>query len=94
MHEPTTLPSTPAATIPNIVRLPSLTLNPANSMIASLGIGMQALSSVIRTNTPPSPAESMKSVATLTIESRMEASMGVPAPACAATVCRTRLPAG
>ena len=61
------LPSTPAATIPNRVRSPFETLKPANSMIASLGIGMQALSSVISTKTPARPAQSMKSVAALTI---------------------------
>ena len=50
------MPSTPAATTPNSVSSPSETLKPANSMIASLGIGMQALSSVISTNTPAGPA--------------------------------------
>ena len=34
---------------------PSETLKPANSMVASLGIGMQALSSVISTKTPATP---------------------------------------
>ena len=35
-------------------------------MIASLGIGMQALSSVMSTNTPARPGESMTSVAAVT----------------------------
>ena len=63
------MPSTPAATIPNRVMSPSETLKPAKSMIASLGTGMQADSSSIRTKTPITPAEPMKSVATLTIGS-------------------------
>ena len=63
------MPRTPAATIPNSVMSPSDTLKPANSMIASLGTGMQALSSSIRTNTPIRPTESMKSVAASTIGS-------------------------
>ena len=45
------MPSTPAATTPNRVSSPSETLKPANSMIASLGTGMQADSSVISTKT-------------------------------------------
>ena len=65
------MPSTPAATIPNRVRSPSETLKPANSMIASLGTGMQAHSSSISTKTPSSPTASMKSVAALTIGSRI-----------------------
>ena len=40
-------------------------------MIASLGTGMQALSSIIRQKTPITPTESMKSVAALTIGSRI-----------------------
>ncbi len=74
MSEPTTLPATPAATMPNSVRSPVETLKPAKSMIASLGIGMQALSSVISTKTPARPAESMKSVAKFTTGLRMSAS--------------------
>ena len=50
---------------------PSETLNPANSMIASLGTGMQALSSSISRKTPITPTASMKSVAALTIGSRI-----------------------
>jgi hypothetical protein len=45
------------------------TLKPANSMIASLGTGMQADSSVISRNTATTPAEPMNSVATSTIGS-------------------------
>ena len=52
---------------------PSETLNPANSMIASLGTGMQALSSVISRKTPTVPTESMKSVAASTIGSVIDA---------------------
>src|SRR5215207_9109520 len=70
------LPSTPAATIPNRVRFPSETLNPANSMIASLGTGMHALSSAISRNTPGSPVASMTSVATSTIGLMMKSAIG------------------
>ena len=73
MREPTMFPSTPAATMPKRVMFPSDTLKPANSMIASLGIGMQALSSVMRTNTPASPIASMTLVAALTSGSKMSA---------------------
>ncbi len=38
------MPSTPAAVIPSSVMSPSATLKPANNIVASLGIGMQALS--------------------------------------------------
>src|SRR3954463_11728289 len=54
--------------------LPSETLKPAKSMIASLGIGMQALSAVISTNTPGSPRASMTLVAASTIGFKMSAS--------------------
>jgi len=78
------LPSTPAATIPNRVRSPFETLKPANSMIASLGTGMHADSSVIRRKTAGRPADPMKSVQTLMIGSRttseMLASMSMGAP--------------
>ena len=63
------MPSTPAATIPIRVSSPLETLKPANSMIASLGIGMQADSRVISRKTAASPAEPMNSVATSTIGS-------------------------
>ena len=48
---------------------PSETLKPANSMIASLGTGMQADSSAISRKTAATPAEPMNSVATSTIGS-------------------------
>src|SRR5690242_4104529 len=67
------LPSTPATTIPKRVIFPSETLNPAKSMIASLGIGMQALSSVIRMKTPAYPIASMTLVAAVTSGSKMSA---------------------
>ena len=63
------MPRTPAATTPNRVSSPLETLKPAKSMIASLGIGMQADSRVISTKTATTPAEPMNSVATLTIGS-------------------------
>src|SRR5215204_2858475 len=53
--------------MPNSVMLPSDTLNPAKSMIASLGTGMQALSSAISRKTPGSPRASMTLVAASTI---------------------------
>ena len=52
---------------------PVETLKPANSIVASLGTGMQALSSSMSMKTPTTPTESMKSVATLTIESMIDA---------------------
>ncbi len=45
-------PRTPAAVIPSRVRSPSSTLKPANSMVASLGIGMFALSTSISRKMP------------------------------------------
>ena len=57
---------------------PVETLKPANSIVASLGTGMQALSSSIRMKTPITPTESMKSVAALTIGSMMEAVEAAP----------------
>src|SRR3954468_3220063 len=81
MSEPTTLPATPAATTPNRVMSPWDTLKPAKSMMASLGIGMQALSRVISTKTPARPAESMKSVAKFTTGSRMSPRMSMGAAA-------------
>ena len=64
------MPSTPAATTPNRVRSPAATLEPAKSMIASLGTGRQADSSAISTKTAGSPVALMKSVPALTIGSR------------------------
>ena len=61
------MPSTPAATIPTRVSSPLETVKPANSMIASLGIGMQADSRAISRKTAASPVEPMNSVAALTI---------------------------
>src|SRR5690349_1598074 len=52
---------------------PSLTAKPANSIVASLGIGTQALSNVIRMKTPQTPTASTKSTARLTSGSVMEA---------------------
>ena len=63
----------PAITISSIVNRPSATLNPANSMIASLDVGMQALSSSIRTKIPARPRSSTTFVAKSTIGSVMEA---------------------
>ena len=54
-------------TIPASVSSPFETAKPANSMIASLGIGMQADSSAISRKTAGRPTELMNSVATLTI---------------------------
>src|SRR2546423_5431070 len=73
MSDPARFPSTPAATMPKRVMFPSDTLNPANNMIASLGIGMQPLSSVMSTNTPASPIASMTLVARFTSGSKMSA---------------------
>src|SRR3954467_14879647 len=52
---------------------PRLTLKPANSIVASLGIGMHALSSSMRTNTPGRPSASMTLTAKLTSGSVSEA---------------------
>ena len=52
------MPSTPAAVAANRLYSPFETLKPANSIVASLGMGMQALSSSIRTKTPGSPSAS------------------------------------
>ncbi len=57
--------------MPKSVRSPFETLKPAKSMIASLGTGRQADSSVISTKTAGSPVEEMKSVQTLMIGSRI-----------------------
>ena len=69
------MPRTPAITMPTRVRFPCETLKPANSMIASLGIGMHALSSTIRMKTPHRPVELIRSVAALTIGWRTSAGM-------------------
>ena len=66
----------PTATAANSEYSPSETLKPANSIVASLGTGMQADSSVISTKTPSSPRASTTSTATSTIGSVMEARTG------------------
>jgi len=48
-------------------------LNPAKSIVASLGIGMHALSSVMSTKIPARPIRSTTSVAKLTNGSVIEA---------------------
>ena len=58
---------------------PFETLKPANSMVASLGTGMQALSRSISTNTPGSPMASTTSTATSTMGSVIEAIKGIGA---------------
>ena len=52
---------------------PFETLNPANSIVASLGMGMQALSSSMRTKTPGSPSAFTVSTANWTIGSVSDA---------------------
>ena len=52
--------------MPKRVSVPSFTLKPANSMVASLGIGINALSSVISTKTPAYPASPIRLVANST----------------------------
>ena len=64
----------PTAVAANRLYSPRDTLKPANSMVASLGTGMQALSRTISTNTPGSPIASTTSTATSTIGSVIEAS--------------------
>ena len=61
--------------------LPSETLKPANSMVASLGTGMPALSRTISTKTPAGPSSATTSTATSTIGSVMEAMKGHEVPA-------------
>ena len=73
IQEPTRLPRTPAATISNMVKRPSETSNPANSMIASLEVGMQALSRSINPKIPASPRSPITFVAKSTIGSVSEA---------------------
>ena len=55
---------------------PRLTLKPANSIVASLGTGMHALSRSMRTNTPGRPSASTTSTAALTSGSVSEARTG------------------
>src|SRR5215203_2866409 len=75
-HEPTRLATEPTKVAMNRLYSPLETLKPANSIVASEGTGMQALSSSIRTNTPGRPIASTTSTATSTIGSVMEASSG------------------
>ncbi len=63
----------PTATAANREYSPSDTLKPANSMVASLGTGIQADSSTISTKMPSSPSSATTSVATSTMGSVMEA---------------------
>ena len=59
---------------------PWLTANPANGMIASLGTGMQALSSSISKKTAGSPELPMRWVAHSTTLLMMDAVMGEAYP--------------
>jgi hypothetical protein len=63
---------TPAATAAANAMWPWLTEKPAKSMIASLGTGMQALSSVISPNTPGMPNVAITCVQNATSELTME----------------------
>ena len=56
------LPSTPAMVMPASVIWSSVTAKPANSMMASLGTGIQALSSSIRRKTAGRPQSPMSCV--------------------------------
>ncbi len=56
------LPATPTVTAPNRLMWCSLTAKPAKSMIASLGTGMQALSSTMSRNTAGRPQSPMRLV--------------------------------
>ena len=69
-------PPNPTAVAANRLYSPFDTLNPAKSIVASLGTGMQALSSSMRMKTPGRPIASTTSTATCTIGSVMEAIMG------------------
>ena len=69
----------PTATAANREYSPFETLKPANSIVASLGIGMQALSSTMSRKTPGSPIASTTSTAKLTIGSVIEAISGMRA---------------
>ena len=66
----------PTATTANSEYSPSETLKPANSIVASDGIGMQALSATISTKTPGRPSLSITSTANWTIGSVSEATTG------------------
>src|SRR4030088_1326335 len=60
---------------------PLCTLKPANSIVASEGIGMQALSRNMSTNTPGSPKSETTLVANVTSVSVMDAEMSIAATA-------------
>src|SRR5467141_3697594 len=60
---------------------PLCTLKPANSIVASDGIGMHALSRNMSTNTPGSPRSEMTLVANVTSVSVMDAEMSIAATA-------------
>src|SRR4030088_3429233 len=60
---------------------PLCTLKPANSIVASEGIGMQALSRNMSTNTPGSPRAETTLVANVTSVSVMDAEMSIVATA-------------
>jgi hypothetical protein len=67
------LASEATATAASRVYWPPATLNPANSMVGSLGTGMQALSSTISTKIPARPSSATTQTAKLTIGSVIEA---------------------
>src|SRR3954452_17752018 len=74
MHETMTFATTPAATAANSEYLPWDTAKPANSIVASLGIGMQADSGIIRAKIPAIPRSPTTFVAKSTSRSVTEAS--------------------
>ena len=61
--------------MPKRVMVPSLTAKPAKGMIASLGTGMQALSSSIRKKTAGRPQAPIRCVAHWTTASMMDCIM-------------------
>jgi hypothetical protein len=72
------LATEPTAVAANREYSPRATLKPAKSMVASLGTGMHALSSTMRTKIPTSPSSATTETATSTIGSVIEASRGMP----------------
>ena len=73
IQEPTTFAATPTKVAMNSEYSPSATLKPANSIVASEGIGRQALSPTISRKTPISPISPTTSTAKLTIGSVIDA---------------------
>ncbi len=69
----------PTATAAQRLYSPFETLKPANSIVASLGTGMQALSATISRKTPGSPKASTTSTAALTMGSVTDAISGIRA---------------